>query len=170
MQKKQAEDAGCLLEKIGPIASEALDALGARANGKAKILNRQVLENWQRFFDNDAFAEFLYQHVDGGINRLASLTAEAARENIGDLQKIAHNFKSICGAIGLMQAFGIVERMEKACMEGRGTEAVSLLPDLTRSFEQSVDTLREQYGQEIEKGKQLLSSPDKLLKTSEVST
>jgi signal transduction histidine kinase/CheY-like chemotaxis protein/HPt (histidine-containing phosphotransfer) domain-containing protein len=138
----------------------------ARPSGNAETLNQHVLEDWKKFLDDDEFAEFLNEQIEGAINYLTSLTTAASEGNIEDVQRIAHDLKNTCGVIGLIQMQGLSERMEVSCKEGRGAEALTLMPELTSIFDRSVGALREQYCQEKKTEIRLSPGSNKHRKTS----
>lgn len=119
------------------------------ANAEVDLLDRKLLEDWEDFLDEENFTEFLLNHAEGAANYMIQLAEAVSAGTIDDVRKIAHDLKSTCGSIGLMQTHGIAERMEEACVEGRDTEALTLMPELTRVLEISVNMLREQYGLEM---------------------
>ena len=110
-----------------------------------EILDPKMLEGWQEFLSEDQFTAMvsdLLTDSRGSLQRLMEAVDAGAFEDAG---KLAHDLKSSCGAIGMLEVQRLAGDLEHACLEKRQEDAVALAPDLDEAVLRAVTALKARY-------------------------
>ena len=107
------------LEAGGIRVDDALD----RFMGNEAMLERY----WEKFLNDKSYATLR--------NAIAAHDREAAA-------MAAHTLKSVCGTIGCVAMQELVLRQESLLRAGQWEEAVSMMPELSRAYEDACGVIR----------------------------
>ena len=110
-----------------------------------QILDRKFIEDWESFLPEDQFAELINTHVSEARSYMERLKAAAESDAIDEVCRIAHDLKSTCGGLGMLQAQCIAKNIEEACRGGETETALSLLPSVDEAVVTAIAALETQY-------------------------
>ena len=110
-----------------------------------QILDRKIIEDWESFLPEDQFAELINTLVSAARSYMERLKAAAESDAIDEVCRIAHDLKSTCGGLGMLQAQGIAKNIEDACRGGETEPALSLLPSVDEAVVTAIAALETQY-------------------------
>ncbi|MCH8112293.1 MAG: response regulator, partial [Proteobacteria bacterium] len=125
-----------------PLVAEAPINDGQQTN---QILDSKIIEDWESFLPEDQFAELITTHASETRTYMERLKAAAESGALDEVGRIAHDLKSTCGSLGMLQAQGIAQNIEKACRGGETETALILLPDVDEAVGTAMAALETQY-------------------------
>jgi CheY-like chemotaxis protein len=117
---------------------------------EAVELDTTVMDNWQAFFSPEEFIDLVTTQVADARTSLQNLKDAAAASDQNELKAWAHNLKSGCGALGLVRVQTIAMKLEHACREGRGEEALAMVPTLIKVVVTGMAVFEARYAQYIQ--------------------
>ena len=87
----------------------------SEARPTGQILDQKIIADWESFLPEDQFAELISTHASEARNYMERLKAAAESGALDEVGRIAHDLKSTCGSLGMLQAQNIANNIEKAC-------------------------------------------------------
>ena len=117
---------------------------------EAVELDTAVMDNWQSFFSPEEFIDLVTTQVADARISLQNLKDAAAAGDHDELKAWAHNLKSGCGALGLIRVQAVAMKLEHACREGRGEEALAMVPTLVEAVAAGMVVFEARYAEYIQ--------------------
>ena len=122
------------------------DEEDARSEAGA-ILDPAMIEDWKSFLPADKFAELVSGHVSESRTSIEELRAAAEARAFDEMRKLAHDLKSSCGTLGMRRVEGVAATLEAACIDGRESVALELIPALDAALLAAVAALESRYAE-----------------------
>lgn len=85
-----------------------------RAEGDSVELDSTAMDDWQAFFSDEEFIELVTTQVKDARASLRKLKDSADVGDFDEIKAWAHNLKSGCGALGMVQVQSIAKELEHA--------------------------------------------------------
>jgi CheY-like chemotaxis protein len=110
-----------------------------------QVLDAKIIEDWESFLPQDQFVELINTHASETRSYMERLKAAVESGEIEEVGRIAHDLKSTCGGLGMLQAQGIAQNIEEACRGGETETALNLLPNVDEAVITAMAALETQY-------------------------
>ena len=111
----------------------------------AEPLDPKILQDWQAFLPFDQFTTLVKSQAADSracLQRLKETVEAGAFDDAGGL---AHDLKSTCGAIGMIEVQRLAYDLERACLEARREDALALAPAVDEAFGTALAVLKRRY-------------------------
>ena len=131
-------------------AEAAPEAVADPADDDRPVLDLEVMAKWEEFFPEDKLAELVTCQVADAETSLRRLGELAGARDLDELGRMAHSIKGNFGSLGFCRVEKIAKRIERACVEERGEDALAMVPGLDEEVVAAVATLHERYGSLID--------------------
>jgi len=110
-----------------------------------EVLDPKMLEDWEAFLPEDQFATLVKDQMTDSracLQRVKEAVEAGAFDVVGEL---AHDLKSSCGAIGMIEVQRLAQDLERACLEVRREDALALAPAVDEAVGRAVAALKLRY-------------------------
>ncbi|MGY9005689.1 MAG: response regulator [Alphaproteobacteria bacterium] len=111
-----------------------------------KILDFEVIGQWQSFLPEDKFMDLVTSQVVSAEQGIIDTKAAAKTLDMGALKDIAHSLKGTCGNLGLMRAHFIARKIETSAGVGDETESLALISVFEEAITEAIVELNGRYG------------------------
>jgi signal transduction histidine kinase/DNA-binding response OmpR family regulator/HPt (histidine-containing phosphotransfer) domain-containing protein len=110
-----------------------------------EVLDPKMLEDWEAFLPENQFATLVKDQMTDSracLQRVKEAVEAGAFDVVGEL---AHDLKSNCGAIGMLEVQRLAQDLERACLEVRREDALALAPAVDEAVGRAVAALKLRY-------------------------
>ncbi len=135
---------------LAQVAAKAAACEPESIDDEAVELDTAVMDNWQSFFSPEEFIDLVTTQVADARISLQNLKDAAATGDQNEIKAWAHNLKSGCGALGLIRVQAMAMKLEHACREGRGKEALAMVPTLLEVVAVGMTVFEARYAEYIQ--------------------
>ena len=111
-----------------------------------KILDFEVIGQWQSFLPEDKFMDLVSSQVVSAEQGIVDINAAARTLDMVALKDIAHSLKGTCGNLGLMRVHFIASKIEASAGVGDETESLALISVLEEAITEAIAELNSRYG------------------------
>ena len=93
--------------------------------------------------DPAAFREMVELYEATVKDRARALVAAAGHRDLDGVRRNAHDLAGMCGQLGASRASALARRIEGACTEGKGEDALALVPAMAPAVAETLVGLAE---------------------------
>lgn len=111
--------------------------------GVATEAGEDTLGSLRAHLDPAAFREMVALYATTVKDRARALAAAAVRRDLDGVRRNAHDLAGMCGQLGASRATALARRIEGACADGKGEDALSLIPALAPAVDETLAGLAE---------------------------